>query len=103
MYDISSLDTFDVTNNTIKNENFIAHASTLFMETVMKVPRMNDFKRLKKNEQEEILEEIIKKNKREITKEIERLLKISVRFMNTQYFHDLAKLLRIYNDLLNSI
>lgn len=100
MYDISGLETLEVTNKSIYNNKFMAHASTLLMETVVNLPDMKDFRKLKSNEQQEVLKEIVKKNKREVTNEIERLLKINVRFVNTQYFHDLARILRIYTELI---
>lgn len=64
------------------------------------IPNINEFKNENDEAKNELIIDIIKNNRRKVIDEITRLLKISHKYIQTNYFNDLIKLLNIYHQML---
>ena len=64
------------------------------------LPNTDVLKQCKEENANLFIIDVIKNNRRKIIKEINRIMKISPKYLNTNYFNDLMKLLNIYHEML---
>ena len=95
MFDITSVPDDWKPSTTISNTNNLSQFLQDYI-TLKNILTVKQVKELRVDEQEYVLKEMVKINRRRVHDEIVRLLKISPMFIRTEYFQTLANILKFY-------